>query len=116
MGLNQLVERKLAGEIEVLGENLRQCLVVDHNSILPDLGSNPGCHGGKPATDRLSYGTAYRYSYIFLRIRTKIKPELMQKLTATFYRKNHISTLVFDFEQKLTPYSRVFFEQLIVAQ
>jgi hypothetical protein len=26
-----------------------------------DLTSNPGCHGGKPATNRLSYGTAYSY-------------------------------------------------------
>jgi hypothetical protein len=26
---------------------------------LPDLGSNPGRPGGKPATNRLSYGTAF---------------------------------------------------------
>jgi hypothetical protein len=29
------------------------------NPTWPDLGSNPGCHGGKPATNHLSYGTAY---------------------------------------------------------
>jgi hypothetical protein len=29
------------------------------NPTWPDLGSNPGCRGGKPATKRLSYGTAY---------------------------------------------------------
>jgi hypothetical protein len=28
------------------------------NPIWPDLGSNPGRRGGKPATNRLSYGTA----------------------------------------------------------
>jgi hypothetical protein len=28
------------------------------NPTWPDLGSNPGHHGGKPATNRLSYGTA----------------------------------------------------------
>jgi hypothetical protein len=27
--------------------------------IPPDLGSNPGHRGGKPATNRLSYGTTY---------------------------------------------------------
>jgi hypothetical protein len=25
---------------------------------LPDLGANPGCRGGKPATNRFSYGVA----------------------------------------------------------
>jgi hypothetical protein len=28
------------------------------NPTLPDLGSNLGSHGGKPVTNRLSYGTA----------------------------------------------------------
>jgi hypothetical protein len=34
-----------------------------------DLGSNPGCrHGGKPATNRQSYGTAFSIVYfLFLR-------------------------------------------------
>jgi hypothetical protein len=32
------------------------------NPTWPDLGSNPGHRGGKPATNRLSYGTAWRYS------------------------------------------------------
>jgi hypothetical protein len=27
------------------------------NPTLPDLGLNPDCSGGKPATNRLSYGT-----------------------------------------------------------
>jgi hypothetical protein len=32
------------------------------NSTLPYLGSNPGRRGGKPATNRLSYGRAIRHS------------------------------------------------------
>jgi hypothetical protein len=50
----------LAGETEVLGENLPQRHYVNHKSHLPDRGSNPGRRGGKPATNRLSYGAANR--------------------------------------------------------
>jgi hypothetical protein len=48
----------LAGENKVLGENLSQCCFVHHkpHMLCPD--ANPGRRGGKPATNRLSYGTA----------------------------------------------------------
>jgi hypothetical protein len=54
-----LVEWRLAGETEELGENLPQRHFVHHKSTWPDPGSNPGRRGGKPATNSLSYGAAY---------------------------------------------------------
>jgi hypothetical protein len=48
----------LAWETEVLGENLPQCRFVHHKlHMLP--GRAPGRRGGKPATNRLSYGAAF---------------------------------------------------------
>jgi hypothetical protein len=48
----------LAGETEVLGENLLRRHFVPHKSHLPDQGANPGRRGGKPATNRFSIGAA----------------------------------------------------------
>jgi hypothetical protein len=46
----------LAGETEVLGENLPQSRFVHHKlHMLP--GCEPGPPRGKPASNRLSYGT-----------------------------------------------------------
>jgi hypothetical protein len=56
--MENMVEWRFAGETEVLGENLPQRYFVNHKSYLPDPGSNPGLCGGKPATNRLSYGAA----------------------------------------------------------
>jgi hypothetical protein len=52
MIVEQLVELRLAGENEVLGENPSQRHFVHHKSHL----TRP--LGGKPATNRLSYGAA----------------------------------------------------------
>jgi hypothetical protein len=53
------MECRLAGETEVLGENLPQRhFCPSQNPTRPDRGLNPGRRGGKPATNRLSYGAA----------------------------------------------------------
>jgi hypothetical protein len=48
----------LAGETEVLAENLTRRYFINHKSHMPDPGVNPGRRGGKPATNRFSYGKA----------------------------------------------------------
>jgi hypothetical protein len=48
------VEWKLTGETEVLGENLPQCHFAHHKYHM----TWPELEPAKPATNRLSYGTA----------------------------------------------------------
>jgi hypothetical protein len=55
--VEKLVESRLAGETEVLGENLPQRHSVHHKSHMSRPGFEPGPRG-KPATNRLSYGAA----------------------------------------------------------
>jgi hypothetical protein len=58
------MERRLAGETEVLGENLPQGhFCPSQNPTWPDPGLSLGRRGGKPATNRLSYGAALASSY-----------------------------------------------------
>jgi hypothetical protein len=57
--VEQSVECKLAGETEVLQENLPDATLSTKNPTSPDPGSNPDCRGGKPVTNHLSYGMAW---------------------------------------------------------
>jgi hypothetical protein len=64
MIVEKQMECRLAGETEILGENLSQRhFCPSQNSTLPDPGLNPGRRGGKPATNHLSYGAAYPIIY-----------------------------------------------------
>jgi hypothetical protein len=53
--VEKLVEWRLAGETEVLGENLPQRHFVHHKSHM----TRPGSEPETPATYRLSYGAAF---------------------------------------------------------
>jgi hypothetical protein len=54
------MECRLAREAEVLGKNLPQRhFCPSQNPTLPDPGWKPDRRGGKPTTNRLSYGAAY---------------------------------------------------------
>jgi hypothetical protein len=65
MIVESMMECRLAGETEVLGENLPQrhfCHKIPHAHP----GLNPGRRSGKPATNRLSYGAAYERVVTFI--------------------------------------------------
>jgi hypothetical protein len=60
MVVEKQMECRLAGETEGLGEKLPQRhFCPSQNPTCPDSGLNPGRRGGKPATNRLSYGAAF---------------------------------------------------------
>jgi hypothetical protein len=60
------MECRLGGKPEVLGENLPQCYFCpSQNPTWPDPGLNPGCRGGKLATNRLSYSAAQLFTYLY---------------------------------------------------
>jgi hypothetical protein len=54
----ELVEWRLAGETEVLEKTCCSPTLSTTNPTWPDPGANPGRSGGKPATNRFSYGAA----------------------------------------------------------
>jgi hypothetical protein len=59
MIVEEQMECRLAGETEVLGENLPQRhYCPSQNPTWPDPVLNPRRRGGKPAINRLSYGAA----------------------------------------------------------
>jgi hypothetical protein len=58
MLMENFVQRRLAGETEVLGKSLPQRHVVHHKSHMTRPEFEPGRRGGNPATNLLSYGAA----------------------------------------------------------
>jgi hypothetical protein len=58
-----LVEWGLAGAPKYSEKTCPSATLSTTNPIWPDLGSNPGRRGGKPAINRLGYGTAQIVSY-----------------------------------------------------
>jgi hypothetical protein len=58
MSVEQSVEWELAGETEVLRENLPQFHFVHHKSHMPSRELEPGSPRWEAATNRLSYSTA----------------------------------------------------------
>jgi hypothetical protein len=64
MVVEKQMECRLTGETEVLGENLPQRhFCPSQNPTWPDLYLNPSRLGGKPVTNRLSYGAAFKFGY-----------------------------------------------------
>jgi hypothetical protein len=64
MTVEKQMECRLAGETEVLGENLPQRhFCPSQNPTWLDPGLNPGCRDGKPATNHLSFGAANQITY-----------------------------------------------------
>jgi hypothetical protein len=59
-----VVRMVLAGETKILGETLPRRHFIHHKYHLPDPGANPGRRGGKPVTNRFSYGAAVSLVYI----------------------------------------------------
>jgi hypothetical protein len=90
--VEQLVESRSPGETEVLGEYLPQRHFVYQKSHMTWPGPNLGRRGGKPATNRLSYGAAKLYINFTLYIQWRI--EIWVERVACLYSGN-ASDLIF---------------------
>jgi hypothetical protein len=74
MIVEKQMECRLAGGTEVLGENLpRGHFCPSQNPTWPDPGLNPGRRGGKPATNRLSYGAAMQGHAVQVHLAVRIQ-------------------------------------------
>jgi hypothetical protein len=61
--VEQPVDKELAGKPKYWKETYPNASLSPTNPTLPEPFSNPGLRGGKPATNRLSYGTAITPEY-----------------------------------------------------
>jgi hypothetical protein len=55
----------LKGKPKYSEKTCPSAILYTKNPTWPDLGPNPGHHGEKPATNRLSYGRAYVCMYVY---------------------------------------------------
>jgi hypothetical protein len=86
----EIGEWRLARETEVFGEKTCPSVILSTtNPTWLDPGWNPGRRGGKPATNRLSYGAAFHY--ILLKCYGKVLGTLCkcQNLSKSFSHKLH---------------------------
>jgi hypothetical protein len=63
VSVEQLLEWRLAGEPKYSEKTCPSATLSTTNPTWPDPGSKSGRRGGKPATNRLSYGGAYHMTY-----------------------------------------------------
>jgi hypothetical protein len=90
MNVEQFMERELARETEVTAP-LPLCAPQIPR---PDLGSNPGHHGGKPATNCLSYGMAYYGRYVQTIRRTEERKWMNSRFTIFSHKRNKDTMMV----------------------
>jgi hypothetical protein len=69
-------------EWELAGKNVPQCHFVHHKS---DLSSSQVLRGGKPETNRLSYGTAFIFNFVWNGLVPSSFPALLYVYTRTFW-------------------------------
>jgi hypothetical protein len=97
MIVEQQMECRLAGETEILGENLPQRhFCPSQNPTWPDPGLNPGRRCGKPGTNRLSYGTAC----LLLSIRI-----IIERMRDTNFRRIRLQNICIGNWSKMFPFS-----------
>jgi hypothetical protein len=86
------MECRLAGETEVLGENLPQRhFFPSQNPTWPEPGLNPGRRGGKPAINSLSCGAAiFTFNMASLNLRKSLVPWHRSSVSCYVFGKENL--------------------------